>query len=258
MTAPRSRVGRRLAGEGGFTIIELMMAVSVGMIVILFTFNLLDSAGRASTETQNRVDSVQRGRVAMEQITQRLRSQVCLDSNTPAVTYGDDDELRFYSELGGETFAPEARRLRFDDPDGDGNGDLNETVWNTLASPPADTYATPPTTTRNVLKGMMRSLEDEAPADNGEGRAIGDPVPVFRYYTFLGNNPATPALRLQTPLSVADRARVVRIAIAFDSLPSRRQGAPTGTRSRVDTRFENDVFVRTADPTDPEHSPQCL
>ena len=257
MNALSIGVRSRLAAERGFTIVELMVAVSVGMVVILFTFNLLDAAGRASTEVSDRVDSVQRGRVAMEQVTQRLRSQVCLDSNTPAVTYGDDDELRFYSELGDEVFTPEARRLRFDDPDGDGFGDLNESVWTTLSSPPGDTFSTPATSSRNVLAGMMRALEDDPATQNNEGRAVGDPVPVFRYYTFLLNAPNSPTVRLQTPLSVADRARVVRIAVAFESLPARRSGAPAG-RQPVDTRYENDVFVRTADPTDPEHSPQCL
>ena len=258
------RMRARLEQEDGFTLIELLLAASIGTVVVLFTFNLLDSSGRASAEVQNRVDGVQRGRVAMEQITQRLRSQVCLDTSTPAITYGDDNELRFYTELGDEAFKPEARKLRFLDPDNDGKGDITEDVWRTLSTPPVDTFSTDPnpvrgdTKDRGVVKGMARALEDEPAAENGEGRAIGDPVPILRYYAFLGNDPATPALLLKTPLSDTDRARVVKIAVSFDSLPSRRAGVSAAARGRVDTRFESDVFVRTADPTDPEHSPQCL
>ena len=47
---------------------------------------------------------------------------------------------------------------------------------------------------------------------------------------------------------------MVKIAVSFDARPGRRRAA----KNRTDTTFEGDVFVRTADPTDPEHSPQCL
>ena len=78
-------------------------------------------------------------------------------------------------------------------------------------------------------------------------------TPFFRYYAFVGNDPAKPELLLQTPLSATDMARAVKIEVAFDSRPSKRAAQP----NRIDTSFENEIFVRTADPTDPEHSPQC-
>jgi hypothetical protein len=46
---------------------------------------------------------------------------------------------------------------------------------------------------------------------------------------------------------------VVKVTVSFDSRPSKRNAGP----NRLDTNLENEVFVRTADPTDPEHSPQC-
>jgi hypothetical protein len=46
----------------------------------------------------------------------------------------------------------------------------------------------------------------------------------------------------------------VRVVVAFDSRPTR---GPK-TRAGLDTRTETDVFVRTADPTDPDNSPSCL
>ena len=106
----------RLAAEDGFTLTELMVACAVGMIVILAATNLLDSSGRASGSVLDRVDGNQRGRVAMEQITQRLRSQVCpVDGATP-VLYGDGNQVTFYADLSTRTdglFQPEVRRLRF-------------------------------------------------------------------------------------------------------------------------------------------------
>lgn len=234
------RLRARLGQERGFTLIELLVSVIIGVIVTLATFDLLDASTRASTEVADRVDAAQRGRVAMEQITQRLRSQICLDSNTPAITYADDNEVRFYADLGDEVFQPEARSLSYS------AGVITDALWSTLASPPINTFGQTPTTTRILL-------EDMAEAVNGPTT-----VPIFRYYAFLGNDPATPALLLQTPLTAADRARVVKISISFDSRPSRTAVAAPQTAGRVDSRFENDVFVRTADPSDPGHSPQCV
>jgi hypothetical protein len=48
-------------------------------------------------------------------------------------------------------------------------------------------------------------------------------------------------------------ARVVKISIVLDSRPTKLDAQA----NRIDTSFESEIFVRTADPTDPEHSPQC-
>lgn len=259
-----ARIHARLSEERGMTLVELLVSVSIGIVVLLATFDLVDASTRASAEVQDRVDAVQRGRVAMEQITQRLRSQTCLPDETvlderPAVVYGDEDEVRFYTDLVADSaealgdFSPEARSLRFEDLGG-GEGRIVESVWETLADPPSTTFAGPPTRTRVVLASMGRSDEDEPAGQNGEGRAVGDPVPIFRYYTFVGDDPATPSLLLQTPVSDADRQTVVKVALSFDARPTRGPN----TRAALDTTFETDVFVRTANPLDPSRSPECL
>jgi hypothetical protein len=84
-------------------------------------------------------------------------------------------------------------------------------------------------------------------------------TPVFRYYGFTPD-PVAPD-RLQTtpldpnPLSTAPNAsaRTVKIAVSFVAVPTSGQGGRL-----VDTTFENYVYVRTSDPNDPEHSPQCI
>lgn len=249
------RIRRRLGQESGFSLIELLVAATVGIIVILATFSLMDASTRASAGVEDRVEALQRGRTAYEQITQRLRSQVCPTQNIPAISYGDSDRIDFTTEIdpigtaaSDDVFDPERRsiRLETETQGAETRVRLNEYVWNDYTSTGAHNRKTA------LIDYVGRVLEDEA--SNGEGRSVGDPVPVFRYYAFLGNDPATPALLLQTPLSATDRARVVKIALSFDARPGRRRA----TRNRTDTTFEGDVFVRTADPTDPEHSPQCL
>ena len=237
------------------TLIELMVSVLIGIVVTLATLNLVDASGRASAEVEDRVDATQRGRVAMEQITQRLRSQVCLDTNTPAVVSATRsatgvEQLDFFTEFGDEQFTPEARRLTYD------SGTITERVWTTLAADPAKTFLSAPTYTRTMLANMAPSR-----------KAPDELVPVFRYFTFLGN-PGTPVQEVTPPpngsVGDVDRPRVVRIVVSFDSRPTRRgsqplnQGASDSFVNRFNSTFENDVYVRTADPNDPTHSPQCL
>jgi hypothetical protein len=77
-------------------------------------------------------------------------------------------------------------------------------------------------------------------------------VPFFKYYAFDGNDPIRPSNLLTTPLVATDRDNVVQITVNFQSLPTRLNSPYPGEP------FTADVFVRTADPTDPEHSPLCF
>lgn len=230
------RIRSRLRSERGFSLIELLTAISIGTIVVFAAVNLIDASVRASNEVVNRMDGLQKGRIALEQITQRLRSQVCPDKVTPAIADATASSVSFFTELsaapanGNPVFAPEGRRFSL------ASDRITEEVWNTLASPFANTFSGAPSTTRAVADGIF----------------LQGTRPFLKYFTFI-NNPATPDLELVPPLSAADKARVVKIEIAFDSRPSEL----VAQSNRIDTSFQNDVFIRTADPTDPDHSPLC-
>ena len=64
--------------QAGFALTELVVAMTVGLIVLMAAFLLLDRAHSASNEISDRQDAVQRGRQAMENLTRQIRSQVCL------------------------------------------------------------------------------------------------------------------------------------------------------------------------------------
>jgi hypothetical protein len=232
--------------EHGFTLVELIASLGVGLVVLFACWAMLDGSRDLSDKTRARVDNLQRGRLGMELITQQLRSQTCLGPGFPAITVGENARIVFYGDLGTEgpggtppapPFAPTKRELRLT------GTSIVETVWRGSGTPPNVTYPAQPWRTRTLVSDVQ--------AVPG--------VPLFRYFAFQGTNPATPDLVQTAPLnpephSTASNAaaRTVKIAVAYEVLPSRSQF----TRTR--TRFENFVYVRTSDPTDPEHSPQCL
>jgi prepilin-type N-terminal cleavage/methylation domain-containing protein len=226
------RLRLRLRDQRGFTLVELLVSMTIGVAVLLATFAIFDSALLAQGRVDDRTDSIARGRTAMEQIVQQLRSQVCLGPSLPAIEYGDDDEVRFYADLANTTFVPERRILTYS------GGALTERDYSGRASggSPPYTFSATPVRTRVILDRM----------------ALATSVPFFTYYSFDGRTPPQPTNELPVPLSDADRAQVVQIRVSFMALPSRASSSSTGEP------FEADVFVRTADPSDPEHSPLCI
>ena len=72
---------------------------------------ILDSTLRISRTTQSRVDTAQRGRIAMETITRELRSQVCLSATAPALTTATATNVVFYVNLGAVDANPERHEI---------------------------------------------------------------------------------------------------------------------------------------------------
>lgn len=256
---------RRLADERGFTLIELLMATLIGTIVMLAASNLLDASGRASLSVQGRAEAVDRGRKALEEITTRLRAQTCLNEFTPALVRGDSNSMDFYTVYGArepraiiygnspQTLdVAQARRITY------ASGRITEQVWSSplpysSAAPnnpavPAAVFSGAPNVSREIVRRV-------APAKEGDTT-----LPIFRYYTFQNNNPATPDKLLPTPIAPADLAKVVRIEVAFDAQPDNNDGALRGgdRSSQTDTTLQSEVFVRTADAGQPETSPECF
>jgi hypothetical protein len=203
---------------------------------MLAAFAIFDTALHAQTRVDDRSDSVARGRTALEQVVQQLRSQVCLGPGYPAVAYGDATHVTFYADLADTTFVPQKRDLQL------AGGTLTEKDYtgSPSAGSPPFTFASTPSRTRVIATKLTQLTQG------------GATVPFFTYYSFNAANPVRPANLLAVPLSASDMARVVQITVSFGALPAR------GVASVAPEPFTANVFVRTADPTDPDHSPLCI
>ena len=234
MSRLRASAGGVRRDEQGFTLVELLSSLAIGMVVLFAIFGLLDYSVSAQRKVEDRVDAVQRGRNAMETITQQLRSQICLGPGYPAITAADGNSVTFYTDLGGDTPKLQRRTIAFDSA----TGRVTETDWAMSGSiPTAPTYTL--VRTINLATNLV---------------PVGT-TPFFRYYGFAAN-PVTPNRLLTSPGPLLDGElpSVVKIGISFVARPT-RGGNLT---NRVPTTFENDVYVRTSDASDPDHSPQCI
>jgi type II secretory pathway component PulJ len=244
----------RLREEGGFSLPELLIALTIAMIVSLATFSLIEVVMKRSGDTAARVTSSQQGRMAMDTVVRQLRSQVCLNTATPtppmsaptgfgqlststtAVFYTD------FTDAGSQkTVAPELHVLSYDavkqrlvEKDYKGTVKLTTNVY---------TYTYPTVASAPARSKVL--LENVVPLAN---------TPIFTYYTYGTTNPPRPDLQLNAAsgLSAADTARVARVSINFRALTTSNPNLLRGS-----SVFEDDVYVRAADPNDEAPTPTC-
>lgn len=234
----RRRLRQLRSDERGFTLPELLAAISLGMVVLLAAAFLLDNAVSKSNEIADRQEASQRGRTAMEHVTRDLRSQVCLKDQRP-ITIGEDQRVSFYASLSTNPDAVDLRTIRYDAT----SKNLLEDIVPGAGTFPDLTFTG--TGTSNLL------LEGAQPVVDGTVTR-----PIFRYYTYVTGSTTGALQLLPTPLSAADKVRVVMIKVAFMALPTRTLAR--NTTARDSTSFESDVYVRLVDPTKPQDGPRCI
>ena len=217
----------RLVGEEGFTLVELLVAMVVGLVVIFAALSVMDGSWRLNAKTTDHIETTNRGRLAMDRITQQLGSRICLQSETPAqgsLVTATNDQIEWYASVTNET-APrlvvERRRLTYRAA----TKDILLEAWTGSAPPPIPPPAktTTPTVTRTIAQGV-------APAGS---------TPIFRYYVPQGT-PALPTLLLTQPISLANANNVLLVKVNF---------AVLGNKPSISTELQNDSQTRS--PTCP-------
>jgi Tfp pilus assembly protein PilW len=236
----RALIARLRRDEGGFTLVELLVASMVGTLLLWSAFALIDTGFRGQRTVENRLDAASTGRLAMERLTRQLRAQVCLGKGVAPVLRAEDNVIEFYASVAPEASTPSARQavqkrtLEYI-PNGSGRGQIRETVVTGTGTLPHVTFTATPVTTTIV--------DNVAPVSG---------VPIFRYFKYDPNSSPN-VLPLATPVAAGDRQLLVQVQTAFEAFPVHAKDA-----DKVKTRLDNKITVRTADPTDPTHSPQCI
>jgi prepilin-type N-terminal cleavage/methylation domain-containing protein len=231
-----ARIRRRAADERGFTLIELMVAASVGIVIVGAAFGMLDAVVRTFGTSERRVDVSQRGRLAVDVLTARLRSQVCGAGPTtaspstawmPSIQLATPDKVVFYANsaappTSGAAPAAQLRGLEYTT-----DGRILEYSYATGTTDPNAT----PATTREVATNVAPS--------NGGG--------LFKYYAYnpaawdVNANPV-PALYIELPSpTAAERPGITRITLAYTAYPENSSAA-----DKLAADFTGDFVSRTA------------
>jgi prepilin-type N-terminal cleavage/methylation domain-containing protein len=231
---------RRLGREQGFTLVEVLVAMSILGIVIAGAMTMIQVVLRQSRGVVERTDAMQRGRLALDDLTRQIRSQVCLNATTPGFVEAKDSDLTFYADLSDGTQAPVRRRVYYDAA----SKAIRGSYWNGVAGASAGVFTFPAETEAKVILSDAAMVPVEMP-DNPTGR------PLSSYWAYTETPPLRPTVPLPTPLSAEDLSKTALIKINFVAYSNKAKDATFATR------MEDQVFLRTADPNATKPDPTC-
>jgi prepilin-type N-terminal cleavage/methylation domain-containing protein len=232
--------------DAGFSLIELLTAMAIGSLVLAALTTLISRAVATTTQTTDRVEALQRGRVTMDRVTSLLNSQLCLlksnGDGTPPVIVGDVNQVAFYATLGKVDSVPTIYRLTYNTS----TLRLTEDQYapNTSGVDPTyPGYPATPTRTRVIGTNIL-------PAN-------ADSTGLFSYYPFITTEGPTLGMigpKQTTPLDATAKAATVRVGVGFVTQPEHTPGTTPDPRA---TRLDGFGAVGSANPGEPSKGVNC-
>jgi len=189
-----------LKDQGGYSLIELVIAASAGVMVLMGLFAMFDLSVKNSAQVTQRVDANGRAKPALQQLMNDLHSACTGPNIAPILSGSTSTELRFQTATGNSVAPTPAKHVvAFQ------GGTLTERVYPAIGGAnPAWTYSASPSSTRVLL-------QDVSVPDAADG-------PAFSYYASQVG--VIQANRLPVPLSAADAARAVQVKVGLQVAPS--------------------------------------
>jgi prepilin-type N-terminal cleavage/methylation domain-containing protein len=217
--------------EAGFTLIEMLVTLAVGMIVMFAILGLLDMSVRSSATSLGRSQAVRDGRGAIDRVGQELRLASCPDTGS-AVLSATDTSVAYYvaRPQTNPQLAPVVERhtLTYNAA----NGSITLTVSPGTGIPPV--WSGTPSRTSVLGTGLSQT----------------GTTPIFQYLSY--DTPTAPDTSLiAAPVAATSLSAIAQVRVTFTALgayPSANQGS---------SRFASDVALRTDDPSDEDNTPEC-
>jgi type IV pilus assembly protein PilW len=215
--------------ERGFTLVEMLVTLAVGMVVMFAILGLLDMTMRSSASSLGRTQAVREGRGAIDRVGQELRLASCPDTG-PAVLSASGDSVSYYVSRPQKDYrldpVVERHTLTYDTA----KGSITLTVAPGTGVPP--TWGA--TSRRTVL---------------GTGLSRTGSTPIFQYLTYT--QPDQPDTTYVAAPAGATLSSVSQVQVTFTAL-----GAYPNT-DKGSSRFQSTIVLRTDDPSDEDNTPEC-
>jgi Tfp pilus assembly protein PilW len=245
---PRRALRRALAEEGGYSLIELLVAIISGLVVCFALFAILIFSTRQTSRLTNYAQATQQGRLAMTKIVDALRSACVVSGFTPIVPSSGPNELKFVNAYSEAAVIPkeafDQQKIVFNSAAGTLTKytypAVKEITW------PNFEYSATASPTTGVL--LARNVT--------ESEAGGKKIPVFQYfgYNAESSESATAGLNtleaapLETPLNEARAQKAASVLITFNAGPNEGTTA-TGSLGRgVSAALRNQVTLAFTAP----------
>jgi prepilin-type N-terminal cleavage/methylation domain-containing protein len=223
---------RRAKAQAGFTVVEVLVAMTVLGIVAIGAMTLIEVVMRQGRGIVDRTESAQRGRLALDQMTRQIRSQVCPSATKKGLVAATPNALTFYADLtdGGTGAVPAMRKLEWEPA----SKDIVETIYK------AD--ATTVDRRRVLLQNVVPVKDPDQPS-----RA----ATFFTYYAYQDPAPAGELQTLADTPAPADLPRIAVVTVNAGVYP------PGSTNAKAMTALNDQIVLRNADPNATNNDPIC-
>jgi type II secretory pathway pseudopilin PulG len=221
---------RSTGAEGGFTLVETLIAMVTGLVVSGALFAILEVSLHQSARLSDVAQATQLGRTAMTHVVDELHS-ACLSSGfTPIQEKSNENKLIFVDAYSKEAEIPSAREdaIVWEKEGGKESGTLTDYTYPSIGgSWPKFSFSSTATPASGVRIGEhIFKAELEA---NGKKET----PPIFRYYAYTtkpSTSPTAPSSTLNEEtlkgakeangLSSTEAATVASVAVSFKAAPS--------------------------------------
>jgi type II secretory pathway component PulJ len=259
-----STAARLQRDERGFTLIELVIAMSMGMVISLAALGFLGFATGDVTRITERVHVDQTGRAALERISLELHSACVMASIAPVQEKSNENEIKFISESGVQSSfsTVHLHQIIYTPAGGGKKGTLVEKLYSSVPPPtgkegPNYTFSKTASSINKLLTGVQQS-------ESG-----GKAVPVFRYYRYYQSTDALPegakttpyAEFYPTPLSNTamekseESKSVAKVTVSFTMAPEGAKYTTFGNDRPIP--LEDSVVFRLVPSSEAIHNLPC-
>lgn len=242
------------AGEAGYTLIELLVSITIGMVVILGAFAFLQFTSEDVARTTDRVHVDQAGRTQLERLMLALQSSCVAPSVTPIQVKSSSTVLRFISGTGSESSLKTVYLREVVYTPGSEGGTLTETAYpstSTVNSNGEYKFASTGTTA-TLLKGIRQTKEPKSEVFR----------PIFQYYRYYqktdfepkyGNLNETPVSTKEAFKTEAEVEDLTKVTVSFTLAPEGKEASTFGKDRPV--AFEDSALFRLASPSEAPNNP---
>jgi hypothetical protein len=221
-------------GEGGFSLVELLVAILTGVIVTGVIFSVLEFSTTESTRISDVAQATQHGRITMTHIVNELHSACVMANFTPVEKESSESTLIFETGYGEEAELPSVATAKT-------GVRKEEILWSPTAKTLRDyTKLSTGFEGGNYTFSTAEKFTPEGGVLIGEDVSQNEPEkgktePIFRYFkyaskTTTGSTEAASTLEeiplaKGTSLTSEQANTVAAVQVAFDTAPVDKKGS---------------------------------
>ena len=253
LSAPPPTARPIAASQAGFTLVELLVAMSIGIVVIFAVSAIMIVSLHQTQRTFTSVDATRQARTALATIENELHS-ACVNGDAPMQATSDGSNLNFLSYTGGAANpTPVWHVISYS------GGSLTDSVYPATYTATSTGHAWTKGTTRTSQTTLLTNVAQQPGS-----------VPIFKYYAYEqaytsggntywyvpdgntitpGTTGSTPNTSVTTPLTASTAATVVEVVLNLFVGPSGENLANSTLTSDFDP-VTDAISLRLTTPPD--------